>query len=620
MDDLLIDEEDFNLDELVDTIIASENHEENVEEIVIPTKNSIISLINCQCNKDLFDLSMDIMVQTMKEKAFDVPEDLISIILYNVDSTTISDTNIGKINDSSVVILDLAHVNSDSINTVKEMKQKVSEFGITENNVTVKQILHKCLLMFSSQSTQYNKSVWIFSEDFEDKNHVSIKNELDLLKCVNVEFSVFTNDNGDFSKYEDYITEDSIFRNPEIGKTDFFTKKYRQRPLSHANLILPSKTMIGFNVYMLNTPAKVPYREKRVTTINNQQYEVKHVYVNEETGEVLDKNELGRCVEVADKKAVFKWEELAKFNAVQKSGFQFIGFESLAKLPHEIHFKPGLFLRPDDFRISNSTNNSCCLFEAMRKKNVFMIVRGSLRKSISPKYYCLLIQPENNLLALSHGFWLYELPTIELRKKLDHWKLSTYGCSPDEEVLKLGKDMVHRLTIGESFHPFDFKNPKIQHFYKTLHSIALDEDFEVNEDSTEDSGLPVEDSTLITDEMLKPAENTIGSFFINADEHPMNGVIDADISKAKRTRKDVNFDFDDIDLMGSSSGTSRQIRAQTTDLEDIDDDQVKEMINSHKLNTLKVPQLKAILKNKGVKLGKMKKAELIEKILEVFTI
>ena len=159
-----------------------------------------------------------------------------------------------------------------------------------------------------------------------------------------------------------------------------------------------------------------------------------------------------------------------------------------------------------------------------------------------------------------------------------------------------GKDVMNNLTL-DSFDPSYFHSPAMQKFYSILQSIALGEpDTEWREEEDDDL-VPDEEGLEKAGEAIRSFARTCG---VEGNEMEM-------VTTSKKRKADGNA--------GGDLAKKRQ-KAGEEEMKESGVD-YKDLFDSGKISSLKVPELKTFLRANGLKTSG-KKADLVGRVEEFY--
>lgn len=278
--------------------------------------------------------------------------------------------------------------------------------------------------------------------------------------------------------------------------------------------------------------------------------------------------------EFGGRKIYFTPEEVKFLSATSK-----IGIDLICAKPKSFH--PINHLKAPYFVKNNRSNrkDNQLLFGALLNKcdskNLMLICSATLRENFATKLYTMIPDVEKG------GFYLYQLAFKEnVRELAEHFRNYIYDGDfqkpPTEpEGVALLEKIIQKLRIR--YDPEMFPNPKLQVQLQTLETVALD---------LEEQELP-EDATI-----------------------PMKDMMHSRVANLLNEFNEMFIDQADSESEGPSRKRSRR---EPGNVSLPAEEKIRELVNTSMLDTLKVADLKEILKNVGIKVSG-NKTELINRV------
>eukprot|EP01065_Artemidia_motanka_P010582 TRINITY_DN1561_c3_g2_i1.p1 TRINITY_DN1561_c3_g2~~TRINITY_DN1561_c3_g2_i1.p1 ORF type:complete len:746 (+),score=222.86 TRINITY_DN1561_c3_g2_i1:64-2301(+) len=316
-------------------------------------------------------------------------------------------------------------------------------------------------------------------------------------------------------------------------------------------------------------------------------------HICKDTAKVLSAEDMVHTLTVGGEVIQFSGGELGEMRKqFGEPSIRILGFKPLARMKLKYQLSACAFLTPDDMRVENSSVAFRALWQAMLKLGHFAVAEMITRTGGAPRLYALYAARESDLAPgeaglQSDGMYAVPLPYADDVRDL---QLPPPPTVSDPAKLKLQMEKARRFVRRmrkPMLDPRDMTNPALQQHYSVLQSVALDEK------------LPdeIEDLTLPDYKYMK--EEGLGKLF--KDFHravlPEGYSADAMLQGVKRPPGPIvspRPKLAHLDVSGFDFAT---------------------LAASGRLTELKIPQLKAHLRDIGLPVGGVK-AQLITRITD----
>ena len=147
-------------------------------------------------------------------------------------------------------------------------------------------------------------------------------------------------------------------------------KEYKKRSVGRIDFCLDGKNKIGVKIFSLLKKFRKPTAKILEATSKTQLKRIRN-YTCKGTGEILEKDFLGRFYAIGDEKVVFNTNELEVMRNIVGHEFVLVGFKPTSALKIYHNILPSQFLVADDERVSNSSKVFDALIQEMIKnKNI----------------------------------------------------------------------------------------------------------------------------------------------------------------------------------------------------------------------------------------------------------
>jgi ATP-dependent DNA helicase 2 subunit 1 len=278
---------------------------------------------------------------------------------------------------------------------------------------------------------------------------------------------------------------------------------------------------------------------------------------------------------------VFEKEELHQIKLAQQPELKLLGFKPRDFLQDYYCIKPSMFMIADETLIAGSTVFLGKLIERLEKKDMVAVCTLVIRKNSALQIVALLPQVGTQAHPRSPmGFHIIILPFADDIRDIPAPAVDTM----EETHLEMMESIIEPLIA--SFNPNQIENPSLAKQYAYLHAMAMElEDIDTVDESkpnydliVQKSGPMVQKFVHATKELAPPAPEVV--------------------KPVKQAKRKVE---------------------QTSDMDIISEEQIKEAIKGNLLKSFTVAQLTDMVKSKGEKVNSKKKANLMEQVVELYT-
>lgn len=189
----------------------------------------------------------------------------------------------------------------------------------------------------------------------------------------------------------------------------------------------------------------------------------------------------------------FSPQELEKVRQFESKCLRVIGFKPRSMLPPWAAVKKSIFIFPTETGFVGSTRVFSALWQKLIDSKKMAIAWYIARKNAVPQIVAILPSQkqsaqESGTNYLPAGLWLCPLPFVDDLRDLESIKPRSVVRASDELITQM-RTIVQNLKLPkDQYDPSKFPNPALQHHYKILQALALDED--IIELKKEDHTLP----------------------------------------------------------------------------------------------------------------------------------
>jgi ATP-dependent DNA helicase 2 subunit 1 len=341
----------------------------------------------------------------------------------------------------------------------------------------------------------------------------------------------------------------------------------------------------------------------------------------EDTGRDVKSGDIKKAYKFGGSQVLFtpiEQQELKNFGAPI---LRIIGFKRQSMLPIWASVKKSTFIYPSEEDYIGSTRVFAALWKKLLKDKIMGVAWYIARKNASPMLVAILPSQERldeaGVQVVPAGLWLYPLPFAddirsnpevpkpllapdnlvdEMRKVVQQVRMPVVDS---RECWEHGPNFDEQLQLPKAIYdPSKYPNPSLQWHYKILQAMALEEEIPtIPEDKTEPkfrqihkrAGEYISNWGIILDQQVR------------AYQKAQYGGIDG--TKLKRDSEDAEE--------GGSRKRVKTEKSQT--LGDMSTDDLKKLVKRGDLGKRTIPELKELLKNKGMSTSG-KKTDLVDRI------
>ncbi|CAN8102841.1 unnamed protein product [Discula destructiva] len=295
----------------------------------------------------------------------------------------------------------------------------------------------------------------------------------------------------------------------------------------------------------------------------------------------------------------FTPQELERIKHFEDKCLRVIGFKPQSLLPPWAAVKKSIFIFPTETGYVGSTRVFSALWQTLLKSKKMAIAWYVARKNAVPQIVAILPSKKQSdetsgTSYLPAGLWLYPLPFVDDCRDIESVKPKSVTRAPDELITQM-RTIVQNLKLPKDrYDPAKYPNPALQHHYKVLQSLALDED--VVELKQEDLTLP----------RYKQIHKRVGGYQVEFKQQLEDEAALA--QQALDIKREIEDDADDRPKKKIKTTAKTSAPAGGTSLAEL-----SSAVDDNTLRKKTVAELKAICDEKGLITGG-KKADLLGRI------
>jgi len=377
-------------------------------------------------------------------------------------------------------------------------------------------------------------------------------------------------------------------------------KEYIKRSIGKTKFQLGPGIEIAVKLYNLVQEVKRPLA-KSLLVGSNKLLKGTTKRICEETGTILYDNQIGTYYPYGSEKVVISKEEAKSIKKFDASGMKLMGFKSRSKLKDYMNIRSSYFVSADDQTISNSSQVMDALIKEMIEKNKIAIARVIAKETSILRFCALLpqiesVDPEDNF-RHPQGFNMIFLPYADDIRSPESIVKRDRVIKVKEQQVAAAKLLIKNLSID--FDSRQFENPAIQNFYTTIQALALNE--KEPEPIVDIMQPDYEGMAKFAAIIEQFKEVTYGSEYFQNEIKEMQGKRQAKSNSGVKKKK-VEEDKEDVmdDIMNDKLNEENE--------------ELRNKFEDGTIKSFTVPQLKGILQNRKVKIGKTNKEDILDKL------
>ncbi|KAJ1519274.1 hypothetical protein ONE63_004573 [Megalurothrips usitatus] len=574
-------------------------------------KNAIIFLIDAtepMFEKHIDDSSyfmtcIEACKEMMLQAVFHQDKDLFGIVAYGTKHV-----NQGAQANHITTVQDLSCLNADIIKELLNILGDVDKFENKHghsNNFSLADALWHCSSMVSKCTTKlYEKKIFLMTcndnphatdPKLQNDTRMRARNVMEMgLELKILPFGMtFTFDN--FFKEVYQIMQDE--NDPSILGHNFkivrevkdivacVARAPSKRSVSRVLWSLGNDIKLGVAAYSFVRSAPPFPKKQKVTRLNNAVVTSQVSIFRTDTGEAISAAETSKAIKVGGQTVTFEAEELRRVKRLTSSGLVLLGFKPIRTIQLWYHKKKPVFIYPEERKVKGSRTLFAALHERCLAREMCAICYFTPRTSAKPSLVALIplaekLDSKTNTQFVPPGFILKFLPYVDNIRDL---KEQEVNCSrPDPKMVSVAEEVIDKMRF--KFSPSNIDNPKLQKHWSGLEALALG------------YAEPKEfvDFTVPEYEAIDARINDLAETFSSM-AFP-DGYNEAVVKKAvKRTAP-------------AKTPAPKKVKP------DLNNMSMENIANQGLVEKLTVDKLKSYLIDEDVKVGKMKKAELVEAV------
>lgn len=478
---------------------GDENEEdENQEPFQLTFKDGVLFLVDCTENmflenenddeeKNNFKTCMKAVQITLQNKIIHRETDLVGVVLFGTEKTE------NAVDFKHIYIYQkLERPNAEKILQIEKLydiskEDFDSKFG-SNSDYKMADALWACSDLFSKCDEKLgSKRIILFTNNHkphegkaaddakiraEDMHKNGISLELIPLPFPQQSFNI-----DEFYKDLLFSDEDEVTDLPppsarlEELLSRVRSKDHKKRAMRRITFNLGHGVEIAVSIFLLISQCRKPYSTK-LSKKNNEELKTKTKTYLTETGKVLMPQDLKFSLTFGGRKIIFDKEEIAGIKTFGSAGLTLMGFKPRNKVKFFQHMKPSQFIYPDEKTLAGST----CLFTALLERclhhDVVPICKYIQSKSSPPCFVALLPQKqvlnEQRVQISPSGFHIIFLPFADDFRKTD------FGITPKALLEQKEKAQEFIKNLKFTFSPDKFENPDLQEYWRNIEALALE--------------------------------------------------------------------------------------------------------------------------------------------------
>uniref|UniRef100_A0A914C2R6 Ku domain-containing protein n=1 Tax=Acrobeloides nanus TaxID=290746 RepID=A0A914C2R6_9BILA len=189
---------------------------------------------------------------------------------------------------------------------------------------------------------------------------------------------------------------------------------------------------------------------------------------------------------VGDVKVKMDREEYENLRRIDTPGMVIIGFKPMSCLKISHRMGPSQYVFPQDDRIERSSKLYKALFKKCLERDLFILVRYTLKTNTTPKLAALVPQrgeqtedSEAGEGVSYEGFHLVTLPFSEDKRDLsERMTPPTEEGWPEASTVQVDAAKAFIKKLRTNYNPYQYFNPALQKHYRYVEALALGHDTE----------------------------------------------------------------------------------------------------------------------------------------------
>eukprot|EP00041_Stephanoeca_diplocostata_P016503 m.325381 g.325381 ORF g.325381 m.325381 type:complete len:632 (+) comp20384_c0_seq5:53-1948(+) len=479
----------------------------------VPGKDAVVYLVDCQDSMleegddgNTFTRSIQLITKALYEQMIARPSDLVGIVFYGTQHNSNSNDHehIYEFRDLGTPDVHLIRMLEAIVENPDDFEERIGhgDTATVEDSYGTSALLKYALstaqLMISQVRIKVaSRRVIIFTAvddpypdagDAHKKRQNAISQARDVRdKGIAIGVMPLSNTAFDSTLFYNEITSDqsdnggipvdetAILQDQDALLRRLQSKVQRHRPLMKIPFTIgPGNLTIGVRMYKLYRHATkgvyVNVRNREDLGYPRVESKTVHTYADG-TGQPmpLRPDEVHRTVSYGGENVTFTKRELegAKFFAAP--GMTLLGFKPRHRLKRHSNVKNGLFVYPDESVVKGSTTVFCALRASCRKRGVFALCRLIGSRSMAPRFVALYPTDEEDDSPV--GFHLTYLPYTDDMRKLPYDRDDGVHASPSQVDTMRG--LIQSLT-SSTFDARKYKNPALERHFRAIESGAFD--------------------------------------------------------------------------------------------------------------------------------------------------
>ncbi|KAI9712110.1 MAG: ATP-dependent DNA helicase II subunit 1 [Bogoriella megaspora] len=328
----------------------------------------------------------------------------------------------------------------------------------------------------------------------------------------------------------------------------------------------------------------------------------KTMQMAEDTARTIEKTEIKKAFNFGGEQVTFSKDELTALKNFGDPIIRVIGFKPLEMLPIWATLKPSTFIYPSEEEFVGSTRVFSAMQQKLLRSERFALVWYIARRNASPTLAALIPGAEElsdeGLQVSPPGLWIHPLPFADDIRQAPE---TTGKIEASQELTDIMHDIIKQLQLPKArYDPKRYPNPALQWHYRVLQAIALEEDMP---EQAEDNTVPryKQIHKRVGNEVIEWGQALEEEFAAWQEQHGRSKEVFMGKKRA---------------APGAANGASSK-KTKHEDEGVIGDDEMRRAYEKHRLDTFKVDDLKAWLRDKRQSTTG-KKVELVDRVTNYF--
>ncbi|KAF2862435.1 Ku DNA-binding complex, Ku70 subunit [Piedraia hortae CBS 480.64] len=348
----------------------------------------------------------------------------------------------------------------------------------------------------------------------------------------------------------------------------------------------------GFNIFKRQEPKRTSYVYLPPDGSNPQiATGTSRLVSDDDPTKTIDKAEIRKGYKFGGESIPFTLEEISKIKSFGEPVLRVIGFKPLAAIPVWANITSSTYIYPSETSYVGSTRVFSALYQKLLKDDKVGLAWYIARRNATPRLVAILPSREmkDKEMTIPEGLYLKPLPYADdIRQAPD---LGVMKIRTTDPLTDATRGVVQQLHLpGGTYSPWRYPNPSLQHFYRILQALALDEDLP---DKLDDKTTP----------RFRQIHARTGKLV-----HQWTRMLDKEFASWQESQSSASGGGG-----GGGGGGAKRQRLDT-----LSDAQMKSAYDSGRLYTFTVQKLRSWAITKNLCVSGLKKAEIVDAIQDWF--